>query len=221
MRGECLELKKKLKKDKFTFKKAKAMLATWSDEDEDDHSQATSGDEDVHCLMARSEDSNEPFLMSSRPSKRLASRRHPSSSRAGNDGAEDERMTKHRDDRLPELVVPPRLHLTHSKGTHTKFVQQRYVEFESSAIMFPNLQPLFDSQGWTPFLYHHKRYSPSAVRDFYNNLGYTPDNRFFTTGRVEELLVAEELWNDHKKPFFFPFSSAATCTNHSLEVDQR
>ncbi|MQL70908.1 hypothetical protein Taro_003225 [Colocasia esculenta] len=39
-------------------------------------------------------------------------------------------------------------------------------------------------------------------------------------GRVEELLVAEELWNDHKKPFFFPFSSAATCTNHPLEVDQ-
>ncbi|MQL87849.1 hypothetical protein Taro_020402 [Colocasia esculenta] len=39
-------------------------------------------------------------------------------------------------------------------------------------------------------------------------------------GRVEELLVVEELWNDHKKPFFFPFSSAATCTNHSLEVDQ-
>ncbi|MQL82008.1 hypothetical protein Taro_014471 [Colocasia esculenta] len=40
-------------------------------------------------------------------------------------------------------------------------------------------------------------------------------------GRVEELLVAEELWNDHKKPFFFPFSSTATCTNHPLEVDQR
>ncbi|MQL90128.1 hypothetical protein Taro_022713 [Colocasia esculenta] len=40
-------------------------------------------------------------------------------------------------------------------------------------------------------------------------------------GRVEELLVAEELWNDHKKSFFFPFSSAATCTNHYLEVDQR
>ncbi|MQM02145.1 hypothetical protein Taro_034911, partial [Colocasia esculenta] len=39
-------------------------------------------------------------------------------------------------------------------------------------------------------------------------------------GHVEELLVAEELWNDHKKPFFFPFSSAATCTNHPLEVDQ-
>ncbi|MQM09431.1 hypothetical protein Taro_042303 [Colocasia esculenta] len=41
------------------------------------------------------------------------------------------------------------------------------------------------------------------------------------SGRVEELLVAEELWNNHKKPFFFPFSSAATCTNHPLEVDQR
>ncbi|MQM17886.1 hypothetical protein Taro_050866 [Colocasia esculenta] len=41
-----------------------------------------------------------------------------------------------------------------------------------------------------------------------------------TPGHVEELLVAEELWNDHKKPFFFPSSSAATYTNHSLEVDQ-
>ncbi|MQM22051.1 hypothetical protein Taro_055099, partial [Colocasia esculenta] len=40
-------------------------------------------------------------------------------------------------------------------------------------------------------------------------------------GRVEELLVAKELWNDHKKPFFFPFSSAATCTKHPIEVDQR
>ncbi|MQL70724.1 hypothetical protein Taro_003045 [Colocasia esculenta] len=40
-------------------------------------------------------------------------------------------------------------------------------------------------------------------------------------GCVEELLVAEELWNDHKKLIFFPFSSAATCTNRPLEVDQR
>ncbi|MQL75125.1 hypothetical protein Taro_007499 [Colocasia esculenta] len=39
-------------------------------------------------------------------------------------------------------------------------------------------------------------------------------------GSVEELLVAEELWNAHTKPFFFPFSSAATCTNRPLEVDQ-
>ncbi|MQL69165.1 hypothetical protein Taro_001449 [Colocasia esculenta] len=40
-------------------------------------------------------------------------------------------------------------------------------------------------------------------------------------GRVEELLVDEELWNDHKKLIFFPFSSAATCTNRPLEIDQR
>ncbi|MQM08271.1 hypothetical protein Taro_041126, partial [Colocasia esculenta] len=59
MRGECPELKKKLKKDKFTFKKAKAMVATWSDEDDDQNSQATSRDDEVHCLMARSDDSNE------------------------------------------------------------------------------------------------------------------------------------------------------------------
>ncbi|MQM07051.1 hypothetical protein Taro_039885 [Colocasia esculenta] len=39
-------------------------------------------------------------------------------------------------------------------------------------------------------------------------------------GRVEGLLVAEELWNDHKKLIFFPFSSAATCTNRPLEGDQ-
>ncbi|MQL85329.1 hypothetical protein Taro_017854 [Colocasia esculenta] len=39
-------------------------------------------------------------------------------------------------------------------------------------------------------------------------------------GRVEELLVAEELWNDHKKLIFFPFSSVATCKNSPLEIDQ-
>ncbi|MQM06286.1 hypothetical protein Taro_039112 [Colocasia esculenta] len=46
-------------------------------------------------------------------------------------------------------------------------------------------------------------------------------NSCLTMGHVEELLVAEELWNDHKKLFFFPFSSTATCTNHPIEVDQR
>ncbi|MQM11790.1 hypothetical protein Taro_044698 [Colocasia esculenta] len=46
-------------------------------------------------------------------------------------------------------------------------------------------------------------------------------NSCLTMGHVEELLVAEELWNDHKKLIFFPFSSAATCTNRPLEIDQR
>ncbi|MQL99071.1 hypothetical protein Taro_031788 [Colocasia esculenta] len=59
MRGECLNLKKKLKKEKFSFKKSKGMLATWNDEDEDEDAQASSGDEEIHCLMARSEDSTE------------------------------------------------------------------------------------------------------------------------------------------------------------------
>ncbi|MQL68362.1 hypothetical protein Taro_000640 [Colocasia esculenta] len=40
-------------------------------------------------------------------------------------------------------------------------------------------------------------------------------------GRVEELLVAGELWIDHKKLIFFLFSSASACTNHPLGVDQR
>ncbi|MQM21234.1 hypothetical protein Taro_054271 [Colocasia esculenta] len=55
-----------------------------------------------------------------------------------------------------------------------------------------------------------------------NTLHQTIGTSFRTCwGRVEELLVAEERWNDHKKLIFFPFSSAVTCTNHPLEVDQR
>ncbi|MQM10133.1 hypothetical protein Taro_043022 [Colocasia esculenta] len=51
----------------------------------------------------------------------------------------------------------------------------------------------------------------------------SPSTNEFRTcwGRVEELLVAEELWNDHKKLIFFPVASAATCTDSHLEVDQR
>ncbi|MQM21393.1 hypothetical protein Taro_054432 [Colocasia esculenta] len=40
-------------------------------------------------------------------------------------------------------------------------------------------------------------------------------------GHVEELLVAEELWNAHTKLFFLPFSSVVTYTNRPLKVDQR
>ncbi|MQM07615.1 hypothetical protein Taro_040455, partial [Colocasia esculenta] len=71
-------------------------------------------------------------------------------------------------------------------------------------------QPSFPSYNRTPK--HH---------GYLNTLHPNPRNEFRTCeDHVEELLVAEELWNDHKKPFFFPFSSATTCTNHSLEVDQ-
>ncbi|MQL69592.1 hypothetical protein Taro_001907, partial [Colocasia esculenta] len=67
----------------------------------------------------------------------------------------------------------------------------------------------------------HRPDSPCCV--LYMNLSRPdprPDIPVAILGRVEELLVAEELWNDHKKLFFFLFSSAATCTNRPLEVDQ-
>ncbi|MQM00112.1 hypothetical protein Taro_032848, partial [Colocasia esculenta] len=55
-----------------------------------------------------------------------------------------------------------------------------------------------------------------------NTLHPNPRDEFRTCwGRVEELLVAEELWNDHKKLIFFPVASAVTCTDSHLEVDQR
>ncbi|MQL75254.1 hypothetical protein Taro_007636 [Colocasia esculenta] len=54
-----------------------------------------------------------------------------------------------------------------------------------------------------------------------NTLHQTLGTSFRTCwGRVEELLVAKELWNDHKKLIFFPVASAATCTDSNLEVDQ-
>ncbi|MQL70482.1 hypothetical protein Taro_002795 [Colocasia esculenta] len=54
-----------------------------------------------------------------------------------------------------------------------------------------------------------------------NTLHPNPRDEFRTCwGRVEELLVAEELCNDHKKLIYFPVASAATCTNNHLEVDQ-
>ncbi|MQL68671.1 hypothetical protein Taro_000954, partial [Colocasia esculenta] len=55
-----------------------------------------------------------------------------------------------------------------------------------------------------------------------NTLHPNPRDEFRTCwGRVEELLVAEELWNDHKKLIFSPVAFAATCTDSHLEVEQR
>ncbi|MQM06781.1 hypothetical protein Taro_039610 [Colocasia esculenta] len=57
---------------------------------------------------------------------------------------------------------------------------------------------------------------------YLNTLHPSPRDEFRTCwGRVEDFLVAGEQEIVHIKPFFFPFSSAATCTNHPLEVDQR
>ncbi|MQL67804.1 hypothetical protein Taro_000070 [Colocasia esculenta] len=40
------------------------------------------------------------------------------------------------------------------------------------------------------------------------------------TQDFKEFLAAGRAGDPHTKPFFFPFSSAATYTNHPLEVDQ-
>ncbi|MQM17888.1 hypothetical protein Taro_050869 [Colocasia esculenta] len=55
-----------------------------------------------------------------------------------------------------------------------------------------------------------------------NTLQPNPRGEFTTCwGRVEELLVARELWIDHKKAIFFPHSSATTCANCPLGVELR
>ncbi|MQL91641.1 hypothetical protein Taro_024259 [Colocasia esculenta] len=57
---------------------------------------------------------------------------------------------------------------------------------------------------------------------YLNTLHPNPRDEFRTCwGRVEEFLVAGEQEIIHTKPFFFPFSYAATCINHPLEIDQR
>ncbi|MQL97577.1 hypothetical protein Taro_030272 [Colocasia esculenta] len=74
----------------------------------------------------------------------------------------------------------------------------------------PIPQPFFPSYNRTPK--HH-----GYLNTHYPN----PRDKFRTCwGRVEEFLVAGEQEIVHTKPFFFPFLSAATCTNHPLEVDQ-
>ncbi|MQL91457.1 hypothetical protein Taro_024068 [Colocasia esculenta] len=75
----------------------------------------------------------------------------------------------------------------------------------------PIPKPSFPSYNRTPK--HH---------GYLNTLHPNPRDEFITCwGRVEEFLVAGEQEIVHTKPFFFPFSSAVTCTNHPLEVDQR
>ncbi|MQL90288.1 hypothetical protein Taro_022873 [Colocasia esculenta] len=72
-------------------------------------------------------------------------------------------------------------------------------------------QPSFPSYNRTP---KHL----GCLNTFHSN----PRDEFRTCwGQVEQLLVAEELWNDHKKLIFFLVASVATCTDSHLEVDQR
>ncbi|MQM18120.1 hypothetical protein Taro_051105 [Colocasia esculenta] len=75
----------------------------------------------------------------------------------------------------------------------------------------PIPQPFFPSYNRTP-----------KYLGCLNTLHPNPRDEYTTCwGRVDEFLVAGELWIDHKKDIFSPRSSAATCTNRPLEVDQR
>ena len=56
MWGECPELQKKFKKDKF--RKSKAMVATWSDEESDSSEESEDQMANI-CLMAHEDDSSE------------------------------------------------------------------------------------------------------------------------------------------------------------------
>ncbi|MQM04467.1 hypothetical protein Taro_037264 [Colocasia esculenta] len=123
-----------------------------------------------HPLLRDLSHPNHSSFMASK-GKRVASRRQPLSSEAGEGSrALAERRSKHRDDCLPELIVPPNCQTAKVRGSFSKFVQPRYMDFVSLENMFPGLQPLFDTQGWTEFLYSHKRYSPAAVTEFFDNL---------------------------------------------------
>ncbi|MQL87800.1 hypothetical protein Taro_020346 [Colocasia esculenta] len=75
----------------------------------------------------------------------------------------------------------------------------------------PIPQPFFPSYNRTP-----------KYLGCLNTLHPNPRDKLTTFwGSMEELMVAEELWNDHKKLIFFPIASAATCTDSHLEIDQR
>ncbi|MQL77989.1 hypothetical protein Taro_010399 [Colocasia esculenta] len=144
--------------------------------------------------------------------KKMVSRRRPASSEAGEGSrAPAECRTKHWDDWLPELVVPARLNLTRAKGSFTKFVQPRYVDFTSLADLFPNLQPLFDTQGWTVFLYSHTIYSPTAVSEFFNNLGYSKQQEFYTSVKGIPFKLTANLFSTALQ---IPNSEADILTHH-------
>ncbi|MQL73225.1 hypothetical protein Taro_005552 [Colocasia esculenta] len=100
------------------------------------------------------------------------------------------------------------------------------MDFKESSIF--TIQPLQGSETGVPVLEEDVVRSDSEREETPKYLGYlntlhpNPRDEFKTCwGCVEELLGAGELWIDHKKDIFFPFSSAAACINHPLEVDQR
>ncbi|MQL73963.1 hypothetical protein Taro_006321 [Colocasia esculenta] len=82
----------------------------------------------------------------------------------------------------------------------------------------PNIAPTFHNNNVNN---NNKR--PNAGRDVAGDKRVKVEGTSFKTcwGRVEECWAAGELWIDHKKDIFFPCSSATTCANHLLGVEQR
>ncbi|MQM13317.1 hypothetical protein Taro_046242, partial [Colocasia esculenta] len=70
MKGECPEKKKEKHKKLHKFKKPKAMVATWSDEDssekEEEEKSSSSKSEEI-CFMANSSDGKDDFIVDSSP----------------------------------------------------------------------------------------------------------------------------------------------------------
>ncbi|MQM14413.1 hypothetical protein Taro_047344 [Colocasia esculenta] len=197
IRGECLELKKKLKKNKFTFKKAKAMMATWSDEDEDDNAHGSSKDEVIHCLMARSEDSAE--VNSSFENYTIDEWEE----------AYTVLFEKFCEYKFENKALKKKINsLVHNKSNDeqiailNKEIEMMKVDQEAHSEEMDCMTPK-----------HHGSL---------NTLHQTLRDEFTSYwGRVEELLAAGGAGDPHTKPFFFPVVSAATCTDSHLEVDQR
>ncbi|MQL71079.1 hypothetical protein Taro_003379 [Colocasia esculenta] len=99
--------------------------------------------------------------------------RKPSQEADDTSRATAERRSKHRADRTPEVHVPQNLDLCRVCGVFKKIMQPRYVDFSSLEDMFEGLEDLFEKQHWLRLVKSQKKYSPTVVTEFFNNLGET------------------------------------------------
>ncbi|MQM07577.1 hypothetical protein Taro_040418 [Colocasia esculenta] len=104
---------------------------------------------------------------------------------------------------MPELLIPPDLQLTRVRGVFKKFIQPQYVDFVLLEDMFEGLETLFDTQGWNTFLKSQKQYSPTAVIEFFNNMGMTVDEELYTTVKAPNDGSRELVTEVHKTLFHF------------------
>ncbi|MQM11232.1 hypothetical protein Taro_044136, partial [Colocasia esculenta] len=118
-----------------------------------------------------------PFLlllhltMSTRRKMVAPRERKPSQEVGDTSRATAERRSKHRADRTPEVHVPQNLDLCSIRGVFKKIMQPRYMNVASLEDMFEGLEDLFEKQHWLRLVKSQKKYSPTAVTEFFNNLG--------------------------------------------------